>query len=125
MLCIFTLLQISPGVTSLLRSFEKLLIDPTSVFRMAELARMLGERRLCKLQVDIMSLVHTTYCIEHEKLEDVLRHFREMVSFSLFFNGILSSLPTHPQLLIDCVFVVIFVSHKFHTLIKLIMFVIY
>jgi len=66
-------------VKHLLQSFEKLLSDPTSVYRVAELARMFGERRLCKLEVEIMSLLHSTYCIEHEKLGDVLSHFKEMV----------------------------------------------
>lgn len=49
---------------------------------MAELARTLGERRLCKLKVEIATILHYVYCIEHEPLCKVLSHFEHMVSIS-------------------------------------------
>ena len=64
----------------LVQSFEVLVSDPTSVYRMAELARTLGERRLCKLEVELMSLTHYVYCIEYEPLGEVLSHVTSMVS---------------------------------------------
>jgi hypothetical protein len=46
---------------------------------MAELARTLGERRLCKLEVELMTLCHYVYCVEHEPLQEVLAHITSMV----------------------------------------------
>lgn len=67
-------------MTHLIKSFETLMADPSSVYRMAELARTLGERRLCKLEVELMTLTHYVYCIEHERLASVLSHVTSMVS---------------------------------------------
>lgn len=75
-------LQVSPGVKHLTESFETLVRDPSSVYRMAELARNLGERRLCKLEVELMTLTHFVYCIEHEPLREVLSHVTSMVSIN-------------------------------------------
>ena len=72
--------QVSPGVKQLTRSFEDLVMEPSSVYRMAELARTLGERRLCKLEVELMTLTHFVYCTEHEPLQGVLSHVTSMVS---------------------------------------------
>lgn len=72
--------QVSPGVKQLIHSFDTLIMDPTSVYRIAELARTLGERRLCKLEVELMTLTHYVYCIEHELLQGVLSHITSMVS---------------------------------------------
>ena len=72
--------QVSPGVKQLVDSFNSLVADPTSVYRMAELARTLGERRLCRLEVELMTLTHYVYCVEHEPLQRVLAHITSMVS---------------------------------------------
>ena len=72
--------QVSPGVKHLTKSFESLVMEPSSVYRMAELARTLGERRLCKLEVELMTLTHFVYCTEHEPLQGVLENVTSMVS---------------------------------------------
>lgn len=78
--------QVSPGVKQLVESFNSLVADPTSVYRMAELARTLGERRLCKLEVELMTLCHYVYCVEHEPLRQVLAHITSMVSLGVWMD---------------------------------------
>ncbi len=56
-------------------------MQPSSVYRMAECARILGEKRLCKLEVELLTLKHYVYCIEHELLRTVLGHVTPMVSW--------------------------------------------
>ena len=63
----------------MLLAFERLLSDPSSGSRMAELARTLGEKRLCKLDVDMVTLPVAIYCIEHEQLQSSLALLRIMV----------------------------------------------
>ena len=60
-----------------------MVVEPSSVYRMAELARTLGERRLCKLEVELMTLKHYVYCTEHEPLQGVLSHVTSMVSLKM------------------------------------------
>ena len=74
------ILQVSPGVKQLLSSFESLLADPSSGSRMAEIARMLGEKRMCRLEVDLFTLPVTIYSVEHEPLQEALHHLQSMVS---------------------------------------------
>ncbi len=71
--------QVSPGVKQLVESFDRLVRDPTCVYSVAGLARILGERRLCKLEVELMTLCHYVYCVEHEPLQTVLSHITSMV----------------------------------------------
>lgn len=78
--------QVSPGVKQLVKSFNTLVADPSSVYRMAELARTLGERRLCRLEVELMTLTHYVYCVEHEPLQEVLAHITSMVSRVAMFG---------------------------------------
>ena len=63
----------------LLSSFELLLSDPSSGSRMAEIARMLGEKRMCRLEVDLFTLPVTIYSVEHESLREALHHLQSMV----------------------------------------------
>ena len=67
----------------LTQSFESLVMELSSMYRMAELARTLGECRLCKLDVELMTLTHYVYCTEHEPLQGVLSHVTSMVRPSL------------------------------------------
>ena len=55
-------------------------MDCSSVYRMAEVARMFGERRMCKLEVDMMSLDVTILCVEHELLFRALQPLQNLVS---------------------------------------------
>lgn len=75
----FPLLQVSPSVQSLLALFESLLVDPSSGSRMAEIARTLGEKRMCKLEIELLTLPVTIYSIEHEALQEALHHLQSMV----------------------------------------------
>ena len=74
-----SLLQVSPSVQNLLALFESLLVDPGSGSRMAEIARTLGEKRMCKLEIELLTLPVTIYSIEHEALHEALHHLQSMV----------------------------------------------
>lgn len=62
----------SPGLRSALQAFEYFLHDTRSSCRMAEAARMLGEKRVCKVDVDVCISV-VFYCLEREELQTALR----------------------------------------------------
>lgn len=72
-------LQASPGLRSALQAFEYFLHDTRSSCRMAEAARMLGEKRVCKVDVDVCISV-VFYCLEREELQTALRELSRIVS---------------------------------------------
>lgn len=75
------LAQISPGVGQLLQSFTDLIQLPSSVFKMAEIARIFGEKRLCRMEVDYLGLqVLDIFCVEHELVLTALTSIQSMVS---------------------------------------------
>lgn len=60
-----------------------LLGDTRSSCRVAEAARTLGEKRVCKVEVN-MGLPVVFYCLEREELQTALKHLSHIVShFSL------------------------------------------
>lgn len=85
--CILYLLsfstQASPGLRSALQAFEYFLHDTRSSCRMAEAARMLGEKRVCKVDVDVCISV-VFYCLEREELQTALRELSRIVSTSMY-----------------------------------------
>ena len=64
----------------MLIAFECLLTDPSRGSKMAELARTLGEKRMCKLEVDLETLPVDIYCLEQEALQSALQPLRGIVS---------------------------------------------
>ncbi len=75
------LTQPSPGLVKLLgKRFEDILSRPSSGSRMAEIARNFGERRMCKIEVDVLSLDTVIYCLEHETLQRALSPLENVVS---------------------------------------------
>lgn len=67
---------------------------------MAEAARILGEKRVCKVDVD-MALSVVFYCLEREELQTALRELSHIVSLTqepmwIFLNS-LSSLSQAPS----------------------------
>lgn len=73
--------QISPGVGQLLQSFVELVQNPSSVFKMAEIARTLGEKRMCRMEVDYLGLeVFDVFCVEHELVLTALTSIQSMVN---------------------------------------------
>ena len=71
--------QASPSLRSALQAFEWMLTDTSSSCRMAEVARLLGEKRVCKVDVDVcLSVVF--YCLEREELQTALRELAKIVS---------------------------------------------
>ena len=77
--------QISPGVGQLLQSFVDLIQHPSSVFKMAEIARTLGEKRMCRMEVDYLGLeVLDIFCVEHELVLTALTSIQSMVSKKKF-----------------------------------------
>ena len=50
-------------------------------------ARVLGERRICKLQVDltVTGFQYTVYCVEHEPVSHALQVMAGVVSTVLFY----------------------------------------
>lgn len=75
--------QASPGLRSALQAFEYFLHDTRSSCRMAEAARMLGEKRVCKVDVDVCISV-VFYCLEREELQTALRELSRIVSTCLY-----------------------------------------
>ena len=53
---------------------------------MAEAARILGEKRVCKVEVDV-SLPVVFYCLEREELQTALRDLAQIVSHSNLFES--------------------------------------
>ena len=53
---------------------------------MAEAARILGEKRVCKVEVDV-SLPVVFYCLEREELQTALRDLAQIVSHSKHFKS--------------------------------------
>lgn len=72
-------IQASPGLRSALQAFEYFLHDTRSSCRMAEAARMLGEKRVCKVDIDVCISV-VFYCLEREELQTALRELSRIVS---------------------------------------------
>ena len=78
------LLQMSSLLMRRFNHLEELLRNPDQcVSNMAYIARVLGERRICKCQVSSMmiGLEHTIYCAEQEKISEVLQVLAGLVSF--------------------------------------------
>ena len=73
-------LQASPGICQVLGAVEALFNDSTRGSRVAELARIIGEKRVCKIELEVVTLPVIVYCIEHELLESALQPLRTMVS---------------------------------------------
>ena len=71
--------QASPALGSALRSFEVCVSDERSVSRMAEAARILGEKRVCRVEVDAILPV-VFFCLEREELQTALRELSCIVS---------------------------------------------
>jgi hypothetical protein len=64
----------SPALRNSLCLFEGFLADAWSSCRMAEAARILGEKRVCKVEVCVAySLSVVFYCLEREELQTALR----------------------------------------------------
>lgn len=61
---------------------------------MAEIARNFGERRMCKIEVDMLSLDTVVYCLEHETLQRALSPLENVVSSFLELINVLSALYT-------------------------------
>lgn len=78
-------LQVSPRFMEVLNLFEDQLANPAGcVAQMALIAQLLGERRVCKLNVQLMSynLFDTPcmiYCLEQEAIGAALEKIRPMV----------------------------------------------
>ena len=73
--------QVSPGVDQLLQLFVELVQDPSCVFKMAEIARTLGVKRMCRMEVDYLGLeVFDVFCVEHEVVLTALMPIQSMVS---------------------------------------------
>ena len=47
---------------------------------MAEIARNFGERRMCRIEVDMLSIDTVIYCLEHETLQMALSPLETVVS---------------------------------------------
>lgn len=79
------LLQVSPQLREVFITFEQLLSNPTGcVSQMALVAQLLGERRVCKLTVqltrdNILGLPYVVYCLEQEAVADALENIKAMV----------------------------------------------
>ena len=78
-------LQISPQITRMLAAVEGILTGPGSHSRMAEVARVLGERRLCRMDVTLafnggVLIEPTVFCVEQEIVAQALQPIREIVS---------------------------------------------
>lgn len=61
-------------------AFESLLTGPGCWSKMAELARSLGEKRMCKLEIELETLPVDIYCLEQEPLQSALQPLRSIVS---------------------------------------------
>ena len=59
---------------------EALFDDSSRGSRVAELARIIGEKRVCKIELEVVTLPVTVYCIEHELLESALQPLQTVVS---------------------------------------------
>lgn len=88
--CFFWILflQISAKLTETFSTFEQLLSNHSRCIpQMPVIARLLGERRICKLTVE-MSLGHyTVYCLEQELLAEALAIIIPTVC-PVFFNAV-------------------------------------
>ena len=64
-------------------TFEQLTSIPSECVRqMAVVARVLGERRICKLQVNLTSMQCTVYAVEHEPVSSSLEVLGKVVRFN-------------------------------------------
>ena len=63
-----------------LGAVEALFDDSSRGSRVAELARIIGEKRVCKIELEVVTLPVTVYCIEHELLESALQPLQTVVS---------------------------------------------
>ena len=84
--CSYSLMRIpqcSQGLTRALHLFEQLINDPESYCWLAEGARLLGQQRVCRINVDIHFGQNTVlYCLEGEKLNTALMEISKMVSLA-------------------------------------------
>ena len=76
------MLQCSAELKRALSLFEKLLNNPDSYCQLADGARILGEKRVCRIDVDIHFDSYVLYCLEGEKLSTALQKIFEMVRVS-------------------------------------------
>jgi hypothetical protein len=66
--------KISPQLADILRTFEQIVTSPNCVHQMAMCARILGQRRICKIAIDVMvdprmpTSSYLMFCLEHESL---------------------------------------------------------
>ena len=99
--------QCSPELGRALRLFEQLINDPKNHCRLAEGARLLGEQRVCRINVDIDLGQNTVlYCLEGERLSTALtvvsltRRFTYVhlcnCTFYIRVPNIASHPPNHP-----------------------------
>ena len=75
-----SLSQVSPCVKQSFGAFKALISESYSGSRVAELARIMGGRHLCKLQVRMTLFPYHVYCVEEEHLFTLLSHFECKVS---------------------------------------------
>lgn len=67
-------------MNQILVTFEQLTAMPSECVRqMAVLARVLGERRICKLQVNLTSMQCNVYAVEHEPVSSALQVLGKVV----------------------------------------------
>ncbi len=76
--------QISPHLSTVFQTFETLFKNPANcVSNMAYVARLFGERRICKLVVQQcipMAFEYTVYCAEHETVSAAVGVLARVVS---------------------------------------------
>ena len=64
----------------LLESFINLVSIPSSIFKMAEIARTLGEKNMCRMDIDYLGMDRlSVFCVEHELVLSALTSIQEMV----------------------------------------------
>ena len=72
--------QCSPELKGALSRFEWLLNNPESYCQLADGARILGEKRVCRIDIDIHFAQSTVlHCLEGEKLSTALQEISKMV----------------------------------------------
>ena len=76
----YSFLQISPRLSLILGSFTQLVHHPSTAFRMAEIACIMGEKKICRMEVDYSLLDVNIFCIEEEPVIEALSSIPSMVS---------------------------------------------
>lgn len=73
----------SPQLSNILSTFQQLVnTQSVSVDHMAQMARVLGERRICRMQAQIYgydNAQYTIYSVEHEPVGNSLGILKNMV----------------------------------------------